>query len=250
LKYIFEEIEMNKINAVYVSLVALVLAIVALVMCIICCSSEKGGVDVATALKSDPKLVFDAMQAYEAKQKEDALKAVEDKIKDSAGELYNRAADGVIANPNGKKVLVEFFDFSCGYCHRVYPALKEISAKNPDVKIVAKPMTFLSPASKYAAEIALAAAEQGKFAEVYSGVFETEGRLDEGKIDAVAEKLGLDMEKLKADAKSEKVQGTLNAVSSLAGKLQINGVPTLVFNNKILQTLDASVIQQAIDEAK
>ena len=52
------------------------------------------------------------------------------------------------------------------------------------------------------------------------------------------------------DMKSEKVQNTLNSVSELAGKIQVSGVPTLVFNNKILQTLDASVIQEAIDAAK
>ena len=58
------------------------------------------------------------------------------------------------------------------------------------------------------------------------------------------------MEKLKADMKSEKVQKTLSSVSELAGKIQVTGVPTLVLNNKILQTLDAKVIQEAIDAAK
>ena len=128
---------MNKINAVYVSLAALAVAVIALVMCIFCCSSKKGGADVEAVLKEKPELVMQAMQAYDAKQREEALKQVEEKIKANAEELNNRADDGVIANPDGKMVLVEFFDFSCGYCHRVYPALKEIAFKNPDVKIVA-----------------------------------------------------------------------------------------------------------------
>lgn len=240
---------MNKINAVYVSLAALVVAVVALVMCIVCCSS-KGGANVEEALKNKPELVIQAMQAYDAKQREEAMKQVEENLKANAEELNNRADDGVIGNPEGKLVLVEFFDFSCGYCHRVYPALKEIIAKNPDVKVVAKPMAFLSPASKYAAEAALAAKEQGKFAEVYAALFSAEGRLTEAKIDELVAATGVDMEKVKADMKSEKVQNTLNAVSELAGKIQVSGVPTLVFNNKILQTLDASVIQEAIDAAK
>jgi protein-disulfide isomerase len=240
---------MNKINAVYVSLVALVVALAALVMCIVCCSS-KGGANVEEALKEKPELVIQAMQAYDAKQREEALKQVEENLKANAEELNNRADDGVIGNPEGKMVLVEFFDFSCGYCHRVYPALKEIIANNPDVKVVAKPMTFLSPASKYAAEAALAAKEQGKFAEVYAALFSAEGRLTEEKINELVAATGVDMEKIKADMKSEKVQNTLNSVSELAGKIQVSGVPTLVFNNKILQTLDASVIQEAIDAAK
>ena len=241
---------MKKLNAVYVSLVALVVAVAALVMCIVCCSSNKGAANVEEVLKEKPELVIEAMQAFETKQREDALKRLEENIKANADELNNRAEDGVIANPDGKMVLVEFFDFSCSFCHRVYPALKEIAANNPDVKIVAKPMAFLAPISKYAAEAALAANEQGKFAEVYSGLFEAQGRLTEAKVDEIVAATGIDMEKYKADMKSEKVQNTLNSVSDLAGRIQVSGVPTLVFNNKILQTLDASVIQDAIDAAK
>jgi predicted DsbA family dithiol-disulfide isomerase len=74
--------------------------------------------------------------------------------------------------------------------------------------------------------------------------------LTEEKINELVAATGVDMEKIKADMKSEKVQNTLNSVSELAGKIQVSGVPTLVFNNKILQTLDASVIQEAIDAAK
>ena len=60
----------------------------------------------------------------------------------------------------------------------------------------------------------------------------------------------VDMEKLKADMKSDKVKNTLKSVSDLANKIQVTGVPTLVLNNKILQTLDVKVIQEAIDAAK
>ena len=240
---------MKKLNALYVSLVALVLSVATLVMNLVCCASG-GKSDVEAALMAKPEIVVNAMQAYEVQQREEALKRAEENIKANAEELYNRAEDGVLGNPEGKVVLVEFFDYSCGFCGKLYPAVKEVIANNPDLKVVAKPMAFLSPASKYAAEVSLAAIEQGKFAEVYSAIFETEGRLNEDKINAAAEKAGVDMEKLKADMKSQKVQDTMRSVSELAGKIQVSGVPTLVLNNKVLQTLDAATIQKAIDEAK
>lgn len=238
---------MKKINAVYVSLAALVVAVAALVMCTICCRGGKG--DVEKVLADKPELVIEAMQAYETQQRENALKQVEENLKKYADELNNRADDGIIGNPDGKMVLVEFFDFSCGYCHRIYPALKEIIANNPDVKVVAKPMAFLSPASKYAAEAALAAKEQGKFDVVYAAIFAING-LTEAKIDEAVAATGVDMTKLKEDMKSDKVKDTMSAASELASKIQVSGVPTLVFNNKILQTLDPAVIQEAIDAAK
>ena len=234
-----------KNNSMYISVVALIVSIASLAMCLTCKKN-----DVAAALKANPEMVIDAMQAYEDQQRENAMKLVEENLAKNADALYARADDGIIGNPEGTKVLVEFFDFSCGFCHRVHPAIKEIVANNPDVKVVAKPMTFLSPASKYAAKVALAAAEQGKFAEVYDALFEFEGRLSESKIDELVSGLGLDMEKIKTDMNSQKVEKTLSDTADLAAKISVSGVPTMIFNNKILQTLDASVIQEAIDAAK
>ena len=238
---------MNKINAVYVSLLALVVAIVALVMCIVCCNK---GANVEQVLNDNPEMIINAMQRYEEVQRENALKEAKELLVQSADELYNNENDGFLGNPEGKVVLVEFFDFSCGYCHRIYPVLKNVVAKNADLKLVVKPLAFLSPMSQYAAKASLAAKEQGKFAEVYSAIFEIKGPLTEAKIDEAAVLAGADLEQLKKDMESEKVNKTLSDVSALASKIRVNGVPTLVLNGEIIQTLDEGVLQQAIDAAK
>ena len=239
---------MSKINAVYVSLLALLVAVVALVMCIVCCANKSNNVE--ETLNNNPEMIINAMQKYEAMQRENAMKAAEEALAQSADALYNNAADGVVGNPEGTVTLVEFFDFSCGYCHRIYPVLKNIVAKNADLKLVVKPLAFLSPMSQYAAKAALAAKEQGKFAEVYSAIFEIKGPLTEAKIDEASVKAGADLEKLKADMESETVSKTISETAALASKIGVNGVPTLVMNNKILQTLDEGVIQEAINAAK
>ena len=238
---------MKKINAVYVSLLALVVAVVALVMCIVCCNK---GSNVEKALNDNPEMIINAMQKYEQVQRENALKEAKELLAQSADELYNNENDGFLGNPEGKVVLVEFFDFSCGYCHRIYPVLKNVVAKNADLKLVVKPLAFLSPMSQYAAKAALAAKEQGKFAEVYSAIFEVKGPLTEAKIDEAAVLAGADLEQLKKDMESEKVNKTLSDVSALASKIRVNGVPTLVLNGEVIQTLDEGVLQQAIDAAK
>ena len=164
---------MNKINAVYVSLLALIVALVALILCVISGSRE---VNVEKALNDNPEMIINAMQKYEQVQRENALKEARELLAQSADELYNNENDGFLGNPEGKVVLVEFFDFSCGYCHRIYPVLKNVVAKNADLKLVVKPLAFLSPMSQYAAKASLAAKEQGKFAEVYTAIFEIKVR--------------------------------------------------------------------------
>ncbi len=240
---------MNKNNAMFVAVLALVVAVVALVMCIICCSKNKGA-NVEEVLNNNPEIIVNAMRNYEQKVREDAQKQAQKMVEDNLEAINNNPNDGIIANPEGKIVLVEFFDYSCGYCHRIYPAIKSIAAKNPDVKVVAKSMTFVAPVSSYAAKASLAAKEQGKYAEAYTALFEVQGPLTEAKIDETLAKLGLDMDKLKADMNSDKVNNALNDMSALANKIQVSGVPTLVLNGKIVQTLDESVIQDEIDAAR
>ncbi|MFI3241634.1 MAG: DsbA family protein [Alphaproteobacteria bacterium] len=240
---------MNKINSTYTSLIALVLSIAAIVVCVLCANCSKKDAYIEEALMNNPKMIINAMQNYEKqmmeeKQKE-AMKAIEDNLK----EVVSDDA-GVIANPDGEIVLVEFFDFSCGYCHKVSSTLLDIAAKNPNVKIIGRELTFLGPISQYAAKVALAAKEQGKYAEIYKALLTNEGKLTEAKIDELAVLNGVDLEKLKADMNSETIAAQLAKTNETAGKIQIRGVPTLILNGKMIQGIDAETIQKAIDEAK
>ena len=237
---------MNKNGSLYISLVALVASIAALAL------SLRGGsnstVSVEETLKNNPKLVVEAMQNYEQIAREEALASAQKMLDDNIDAINNDPNTPVIGNPDGEIVLVEFFDFSCGYCHRLYPALKNIIAKNPNVKVLAKSLSFVSPVSGYAAKAALAAGEQGKYAEMYMALFEAKGPMTEESVDAAAQSLGLDMAKYKEDMNSAKINNIMASFSELAGKIQVNGVPTMILNGKLLQTIDENEIQRIINE--
>ncbi len=237
---------MNKNGSLYISLVALVASIAALAL------SLRGGsnstVSVEETLKNNPKLVVEAMQNYEQIAREEALASAQKMLDDNIDAINNDPNTPVIGNPDGEIVLVEFFDFSCGYCHRLYPALKNIIAKNPNVKVLVKSLSFVSPVSGYAAKAALAAGEQGKYAEMYMALFEAKGPMTEESVDAAAQSLGLDMAKYKEDMNSAKINNIMASFSELAGKIQVNGVPTMILNGKLLQTIDENEIQRRINE--
>lgn len=240
---------MSKMNSLYVSLLALVAALVALGMCIHCCA-QKQSLSVEETLNNNPEIIINAMQNYEQKMREQAAAEAQKMIEANLPALNNDANTPFIGAADAKTVLVEFFDFSCHYCHKVYPAVKKIAEANPDIKIVFKPLTFVAPISQYAAKAALAANEQGKFFDAYKAIFEFEGRPDEAKVDELVASTGVDMEKLKADMNSAKVNNALSSINDLAGKIQVNGVPALFLNGKQLQTIDGSEIQRQIDSVK
>ena len=240
---------MSKMNSLYVSLLALVAALVALGMCIHCCA-QKQSLSVEETLNNNPEIIINAMQNYEQKMREQAAAEAQKMIEANLPALNNDANTPFIGAADAKTVLVEFFDFSCHYCHKVYPAVKKIAEANPDIKIVFKSLTFVAPISQYAAKAALAANEQGKFFDAYKAIFEFEGRPDEAKVDELVASTGVDMEKLKADMNSAKVNNALSSINDLAGKIQVNGVPALFLNGKQLQTIDGAEIQRQIDSVK
>ncbi len=244
-------------NSLYISVVALVVAVLTALCTFFGCCNHKAkapaALDVSelrVALENNPEMIVSALQKYEDVQRQAQLQEASRLFKTNIEELNNNANAPFVGPKDAKIVLVEFFDFSCGYCKRLAPAVEAIVKKNPDVKVVFKPITFVAQISKYAAQAALAANEQGKFMELYGIMLGSQSRLTEETINSMAEKAGLDMKKFKEDVASEKVQNTIKEVSDLANKLQIRGVPTLVLNGTQIQVIDEAGIQAEIDRLK
>lgn len=237
---------MSKTSSFFISLAALVLSIAAIVMCVVCCNKNKAN-NVEEALMNNPEIVIKAMQKYEQNMREQASAEAEKLVAANIDELNNNANTPFVGPKDAKVTVVEFFDYSCGYCHRLFPELKKVMDANPDVKFVFKPLAFVSAVSKDAAKATLAANKQGKFIELHNALFDVKGMLTNEKIKSVAEEQGLDMVKFDSDLNSDEVAQELNAISQLSNKIQVNGVPVLFINGKMVQTLSGNDIQNAIN---
>lgn len=240
---------MSKISSLFISLAALALSVAALVLCVFCYGKTSDS-SVEKALLKNPSMVIDAIKQYEQNMRDQAIADAQERVKAHIDEMNNDADTPFVGPENAKITVVEFFDYSCGYCHRLFPELKSVIDANPDVKFVFKPLSFLSEASVAAAKGSLAAAKQGKFIQMHNGLFGVGDRLTAEKIRAVAEEQGLDMAKYDADVKSQDINALVQKMSQLANTIQVNGVPVLFVNGKMLQTLDGSEIQSAIDSNK
>lgn len=238
-------------KALVISIVALLASVAALVKVYLPCAKKadtNASVNVEQVLKDHPEYVVNALQAYEQKMRDEEEARVQALVKSNEAAL--KEGNAPFQGPaDSKIVLVEFFDYACGYCRRLYPELNEIIAQNADVKVMYRPLAFVSPYSEYAARAVLAANEQGKFNELHTALFTVQKPLDEKLVDELAGKAGIDVEKMKADMKSEKVNVAFAANNSLAEKIQINGVPSLILNGEMLQPAPKA-IQEKIDQAK
>lgn len=199
---------------------------------------------VATILKENPAFVVGALQIYEQEQQQQELLKTAEIYSQHVAEINE--GNLVAGNPNGKYTLVEFFDFSCGYCKRMAPNIKQIIEKNPDVKVVFKPVAFLAKNSEYAAKAAIAANNQGKFLEMYVKIME-KNRVTEVELEKIAEELGLNMETYKKDYEAKETVAIMEKIKGTAEKIGMKSVPTLIINGMPLYATEEVQIQHAID---
>lgn len=133
---------------------------------------------------------------------------------------------------DGLVTIVEFSSYQCPFCNRVRPTLKTLMDEyGDDLRVVFKhrPLGFQAQ-SEPAALAAIAAQNQGKFWEYHAGLFDNQGRLAPAVFEEIAQGLGLDMDKFKADMASDATKARLREDTSLADKLQAQGTPHFFIN--------------------
>jgi protein-disulfide isomerase len=139
----------------------------------------------------------------------------------------------VLGNSQGKVTLVEFSDFACGFCRQSVGDIDALIAEHPDLRIVIRELPILSPDSADAARMALAAAEQGKYAAFHQAMFAA-GRPSAATIQAAAQSAGLDMVRAKATAGSPKIEAELQRNMEFARQLGFSGTPSWIAGDQII----------------
>src|SRR5690242_16654755 len=97
--------------------------------------------------------------------------------------------------------LVEYGDCECPHCGRAYPIVTRIQERlGGRLRFVFRnlPLAELHPNATAAAELAEAAASQGKFWEMHDMLFEHQAALEPDDLRRYAKKLDLDIGKLEA----------------------------------------------------
>lgn len=152
----------------------------------------------------------------------------------------------IIGNPKGKNIIYEFFDYNCGHCRGQEIVFEELLQKNKDIKIVLKSFPIFQ-VSHIPALAIIASGIQGKAFEINKALFEnpllpmnyseiSTEKLNQSiteKIWKIAQKHGIDTQKLIFDMQSENVYKEISQTREIAHKLGIHGTPALIINNEL-----------------
>ncbi len=148
--------------------------------------------------------------------------------------------------------VVEFSDFQCPFCQRVWPTLKQLQMKYGDkMRLVWKdfPLTQIHPQAFVAAQAGNCAREQGKFWEYHDKMFGNQSALQPANLKQYAADLGLDTAKFNQCLDSSKYEARVQTALGVGGQLGITSTPTVYVNGRMINGAQPiEVFQSVIDE--
>ena len=130
--------------------------------------------------------------------------------------------------------LVEYGDFECPYCGRAEPIVRELLAGFGDLRYVWRhlPLNDVHPYAQLASEASEAAADQGRFWEMYDKLLTHQEALRVRDLIRYAQELGLDVERFREHVRKRKAAGRIAEDVESADASGVSGTPTFFINGR------------------
>jgi protein-disulfide isomerase len=168
----------------------------------------------------------------------DSIAAKADVVHANAAALFQSKHQVTLGNPEGHVTLVEFFDYSCGFCKRALGDLTALMKADPDLKIVLKEFPILGTGSLEAARVAAAAhlQDQGgdKYLAFHRSMLSRSGPATRSAALDAARDAGFDVERIERDMSSEDVLAALAENARLGKELGLTGTPSYVIGDAVI----------------
>lgn len=202
-------------------------------------------------LMKNPDVIIEALQAYEAKQKQDLASSQTSTIRQRQAEIFNDPQSPAAGAANADVTVVEFFDYRCQYCKQAATTMAQLTRTDPKVRIVYKELPILGPDSVVATRAALAANFQGQYHKMHNALMNRRGTLDEPTVLAMAGELGLDAARLKSDMNRPEISATIERNRALARDLGIRGTPAFIIGEQIIPgAIDIDTMRSVVARAR
>ena len=143
--------------------------------------------------------------------------------------------DHVVGPPDARVTLVEYGDFECPLCGRAYPELKGVLIQlGMRVRFVFRHFPLLEehPHAQHAAEVAEAAAAQGKFWEMHDLLYQRQDALEDDDLLSYAGRLGLDVPRVQRELTAHAHAARVERDIVSGARSGVTGTPRFFINGR------------------
>lgn len=206
------------------------------------------------ALMKDPDMIIEAVKGAQTKQRAQVEQEIKKGIEKHADDLYKDTTSPSVGDAKKADItLVEFFDYHCGYCKRMFPEMAQLVQEDPKVRIVFREFPILSEDSVTASRAALAVNKlyPGKYFAFHTALMDTTGAFNDQTLEAIAKKQNLSWDKIKKEMDSPEIKALLDANHALAEDLGIRGTPAVLVGTQFIPgAIPLEQLKKAIADAR
>jgi len=187
-------------------------------------------------LMEHPEVLMESLRAYQARMEEEQRNQQQAALGTLRDEIERDGVSPVAGAPDGDVTVVEFMDYRCGYCKKVFPALRELIESDGNIRYVVKELPILGPDSVLASRAALAVwrTEPEKYMGFHTALMEARGGLTENKLMVIAADLGIEPDGLRTAMQAPEVEAIIQRNHELASKLGIGGTPAFIIGEHFI----------------
>ena len=199
----------------------------------------------------NPEIIEEALIKLAAKQKAAASAEAQQAIVSNFDAIYNNPGDYSIGPADAEITVVEFFDYRCGWCKRSTDWIQALPKEyDGSVRVVFKELPIFGGISETASLAALVAGKQDKYLEFHLALMDIKNNNDltEAKLDEVAEDVGMNVQKMRADMKSMDIQRKLADSKQLARTLGVEATPSFFIGNEFIEGANRDRVNELIKE--
>ncbi len=184
-------------------------------------------------LVNDPSILNAAVEKMQIAQEEENIKKSGESISKNKADLFSDPTSPSVGPKDADVVMVEFFDYHCGYCKQALKSVSELLEKDKKLRIVFKEYPILSEDSIYASKAALAVNRiaKDKYFDFHKAMFAAKGAINEEFVLGEAKKLGIDTARLKTELSNPELANIIEKDRKLGTEIGVQGTPAFIIGN-------------------
>jgi protein-disulfide isomerase len=192
---------------------------------------------VAKWIEANPKAIIASVANMQKKAMEEQMKNAQKNISSKKEELFNDKTSPQYAQAGYDISIVEFFDYSCGYCKKAQTTIEQLLASDKKVRVIYKEFPILGQPSHEMAAVALAVniVDPAAYKKFHDAMMKSNERGKDAAI-KIAKSVGVNAAKLNAALKNdkEKIESMIQANLALGASIGISGTPGFVIGEELI----------------
>lgn len=195
---------------------------------------------VREVIQQEPQLILESVDKYQNEQQRKQTSGAVEKLQDPEirKALYENKDNADVGPKDTKKTIVEFFDYNCPVCKMQFKWLDAMHKEDSSIRMIFIEFPIFGPVSDQNSKLGLAVHRlyPDKYFTFHEKMMSVPGHgpgNNEPTYKFIKE-LGMDLEKVKAEAAKPEVAEIITFNRELGQKLQVRGTPMLIVGDDII----------------